>query len=1361
MYVEFHARSAFSFLEGSTLPEDLISVCAARGMSAMALLDRNGLYGSPRFYLAAKKIGLQAHTGAEVSCESFSLQRNFSPQRHRGTEKIEKSDNAFEEADPLKACHPERSEGPAFTPRTPPLSTNLQSEIKNLRSEFKLPLLVASRTGYQNLCQFITRMKLRAQRKEEGAVLEHELAQHADGLICLTGGDEGPLAAALKKGGPTEARRVVEHLTGIFGHNNVYVELQRHLHREEEARNRVAIEIARDLHLPLLATNGVCYATPHDRPLCDVFTALRHKHTLLTAGRLLARNSERHIKTPEEMSELFADLPEAIANTVELSARLEFKLSDLGYEFPRYPVPEGETMMSFLRQRADEGARWRYGISLFGDRVPQNGFHNKDLQQRARRQIERELHLIEKLDLAGYFLIVWDIVRFCREQNILAQGRGSAANSAVCYSLGITAVDPVGMELLFERFLSEERGEWPDIDIDLPSGDQRERVIQHIYQLYGQRGAAMTANVITYRNRMAAREMGKAMGFDPETLNKISAAVATWEYRDANDALDRRFHDAGLDLNHPRLRKYFELCTAVQDLPRHLGQHSGGMVICQGQLDSVVPLEPASMPGRVVVQWDKEDCADMGIIKVDLLGLGMMAVLEDSIRLIRDDYHEEVDLAHLPPDDPEVYATLQKADTVGMFQIESRAQMSCLPRLRPQKFYDIVVQVAIIRPGPIVGQMVNPFLQRRQGREAVTYPHPSLEPVLARTLGVPLFQEQLLRIAMISANFTGGEAEELRRAMGFKRSQARMKEIEAKLREGMTRNGIAQEAQEQIILSITSFALYGFPESHAASFALIAYASAWLKCHYLGAFTAALLNNQPMGFYHPATLVKDAQRHGLKVLPIDVTKSDWLCTLESSCGADTPVRQPSDVRPVASHQSAVNQRSAISHQPSAVSHQGSAISHTREGHGFSRAANASNSTAALAAEVDTPGPHLVLVNRFIAGQGFDPSPTTSCLPATPAHEANAAEPTKFKTTNSTEIPWEEIGTYARSPHTTNPRTSQRAANPQSEIKNLKSHCEDLGDGKPLALRLGLKYVRGLRESAAQALVRERSLAPFQSIHDLTRRVPELRKDELTTLAEIGALNSIGNPPRRHGGPEKTDNESNNNLKICHSERSEEPAVSRQRHETESSINLQSEITNLKSSNSSVPLCVCGELTHSKLDTKNSKFHRRDALWQVEKAVRRSGPLLEEFPEPDAPSPLNQMTYEERLVADFHGTGLTTGPHPMAYRRAEMQALGIHPASSLKSIPSGRRLRIGGCVIARQRPGTAKGFVFLSLEDETGIANAIVTPDLLQKNRILLISGRFLMVEGILQNLDNVISVKAERVLPLNVTHAETSSHDFH
>src|SRR6516162_7263716 len=480
------------------------------------------------------------------------------------------------------------------------------------------------------------------------------------------------------------------------------------------------------------------------------------------------------------------------------------------------------------------------------------------------------------------------MIRFCRENNILVQGRGSAANSAVCYALGITAVDPVSMELLFERFLSEERGEWPDIDLDLPSGDERERAIQYVYERYGKLGAAMTANVITYRGRSAAREVGKALGFEVSTLERLSGLVRAWEWKDPKDTTERQFREAGFDLNHTRVRKFFEQYQLAQDLPRHLGQHSGGMVICQGDLDSVVPLEPATMPGRVVVQWDKEDCADMGIIKVDLLGLVMMAVIHDCTKLIPEVYGEEVDLAHLPPDDPAVFEALQKADTIGMFQVESRAQMSSLPRMKPRKFYDIVVQVAIIRPGPIVGKMVHPYLNRRQGREAADCLHPSLEPVLRRTLGVPLFQEQLLRMAMIAAGFTGGQAEELRRAMGFKRYEQRMADIEVKLRAGMEKNGITGQVQDTIVHAITAFALYGFPESHAASFALLAYASAFLKCHYLAAFTCAMLNNQPMGFYSPAILIKDAQRHGLRVLPVDVLQSNWECTVVSNSDGGAP-----------------------------------------------------------------------------------------------------------------------------------------------------------------------------------------------------------------------------------------------------------------------------------------------------------------------------------------------------------------------------------------------------------------------------------------------------------------------------------------
>ncbi len=1074
MYTELHARSAFSFLEGASIPEELAGACAEQGMKTMALLDRDGVYGAPRFHLAAKKLSLKAHIGAEVTSSAG----------------------------------------------------------------WRYALLVKSRAGYQNLCRLITRMKLHA-KKGEGRIVSEDLAGRTAGLICLTGGEEGPLAHALMRGGIEQATQSVRQLCDLFGPENVYIELQRHFCREEEARNQAALEIAHKLSLPLVATNAVCHALPHQREVLDVFTCIRHHRNLNTAGRLLARNSERHLKSPAEMERLFSDLPEAIANTQVLASRLEFTLKDLGYQFPKYPVPEGQSEMQFLRERTHEGMIARYGS--------RDAIGN----ERARRQIERELALIEKLDLPGYFLIVWDIVRFCREHNILVQGRGSAANSAVCYALGITAVDPIGMDLLFERFLSEERGEWPDIDLDLPSGDQRERAIQYVYDRYGKLGAAMTANVITYRGRSAAREIGKALSIEPETLNRLAALVGAWEYKDANDTLARQFNDAGLDYRHPLIRKFFDLCVLVQDLPRHLGQHSGGMVVCQGQLDSIVPLEPATMPGRVVVQWDKEDCTDMGIVKVDLLGLGMMAVLEESLKIIQQDYGEVIDLGRLPANDEIVYDTLQKADTVGMFQIESRAQMACLPRLRPKCFYDIVVQVAIIRPGPIVGKMVHPYLKRRQGREPPNCLHPSLEPVLARTLGVPLFQEQLLRMAMIAAGFTGGEAEELRRAFGFKRSEARMKEVEVKLRRGMDRNQIDPETQEKIVQSIVSFALYGFPESHAASFALLAYASAYLKCHYLPAFTAALLNNQPMGFYHPATIVKDAQRHGLKVTPIDVTRSDWQCKLEKN------------------------------------------------------------------------------------GQG-------------------------------------------------------------------------------VALRLGMRYVKGLREEAAQEIVRQRALRPFHSIDSLKLRVPALQKSELTALAEIGALNFI-EPP-------------------------------------------------------------CGLAPAEPRNKRKPRSHRREALWQVERAARSAGPLLQEYselgfnpeslsdalwPDASASSPLLPMTAEERLVADFRGTGMTVGPHPMAYHRRELQKEGIRSAIELHSLPDGTPVRVAGSVIARQRPGTAKGFVFLSLEDETGIANAIITPQLFERDHVTVVHHQFLLIEGTLQNQENVVSVKAESVRPLNVTQAETTSHDFH
>lgn len=1036
-YAELNARSAFSFLQGASVPEEFVQVCQELGVRAIALVDRDGVYGMPRFHMAAKRSNgaVRGHVGATITC----------------------------------------TDGGCY------------------------PVLVKNRAGYQNLCRLITRMKLRVPKHPKqgqlAAVTPDELRDHAEGLICLTGDDDGPLALALQHG-PDQAKRLLQNLLSCFGIDNLYVELQRHGLRDEEERNEAAIQLARNLKLPLVATNGIRYSRPGRRDILDVFTCIHRKRTLDTAGRLLAPNAERYLKSAAQMKRIFADVPEAIAHTCEISARLEFTMTDLGYRFPPYPVPEGQTMDSYLRALVDEFAPLRF---------PSYG-------PKHRAQLDSELALIEKLGLAGYFLIVWDLVRFCCEQHILAQGRGSAGNSAVCFALGITAVDPIKYELLFERFLSADRGEWPDIDIDLPSGEERERVIQYVYERYGKLGAAMCANVITYRGRSAIREVGKVLGFEEAAVAKLASVAPMWGWKGPDDTIRQQFEGAGFETHDPRVRKFFELVEAIQDMPRHLGQHSGGMIVCQRQLDSVVPLEPASMPGRVVVQWDKEDCADMGLIKIDLLGLGMMAVLRDTMTLIQEHRGVRLTLATIPDRDPAVFEMLQCADTIGLFQVESRAQQASLPRTKPATFYDLVVQVAIIRPGPIVGRLMHPYIKRRQGKEPPTCPHPSLEPVLQRTLGVPLFQEQLLRMAMVAANFSGSEAEQLRRAMGFKRSEARMKEIEGRLREGMTQNGIPTESQDTIVKAITSFALYGFPESHSISFALLAYASGYFKCHYLPEFLAALLNNQPMGFYAPSTLIKDAQRHGLRVLPIDINRSHWDCTIE-------------------------------------------------------------------------------------------------------------------------------VG----------------------------------------MLRLGLRYARGLRAVAGKAIA---SARPFSDVDDLVRRVPGLKKPELEQLAFIGALNSIG------------------------------------------------------------------------------AANRRDALWQVARAGRPTGPLLDQVPEDECATPLEQMTLSERIVADYQGTGVTVGAHPMAHRRAALDKLGVTPARYLAGLGNGCLVKVAGNVIVRQRPGTAKGVVFVSLEDETGICNLIVMPDRFEAYRLPLLTAPYLLAEGTLQNTDGVIHVRVVKVEGFRRERVGTPSHDF-
>jgi error-prone DNA polymerase len=1075
-YVELHARSAFSFLQGGSFPEQLAEVAAELEMPAMALLDRNGVYGAQRFSAAAREHSIRPIIGCELSMEDGSV----------------------------------------------------------------LPVLVENRIGYKNLCELLTQAHLRSE-KGKCAVRWSELPQFAKGLIALfnaslancrasvsdanfsrrftewSRGDASDMDGQVEK--PSEREQTsqtphkpIEMLIEAFGRQNVFVEIQRHFIRGEERINRELIDIARANRLSLLATNGVKYAKPYGREVLDVFTCIREHTHLDAAGKLLTENAERYLKSDRQMRAIFVDLPEAIENTSRLAERLMFSLENLGYEFPQYPVPAGHTMDSFLRTIVWFGAQQRYAA----------------ISAKVKRQLEEELALITKLKFPGYFLIVWDIVNFCREHNIMVQGRGSAANSAVCYCLGITPVDPVENHLVFERFLNESRKGWPDIDLDLPSGDRREAVIQEIYRRYGKHGAAMTANVISYRGRSAAREIGKALNFSPSIIERFSHLFASGDFPHTLE-LESQIEQAGLPKNHPRMPAFIRLYHAIYGLPRHLGQHSGGMIICQNKLSSFVPLENASMPGRVVAQWDKDDCEDLGIVKVDLLGLGMMSVMQDAFELCRD-RGRPLDLAHIPKDDPATFEIMHRADTIGVFQIESRAQMATLPRMKPKCFYDVVIEVAIIRPGPIQGDMVHPYLARRAGKEPVTYFDDRLKPVLERTLGVPLFQEQMLKIAMVMADFSGDEAEELRRALSFHRSEERMNKVCAKLRLAMERKGVAPDKIDKIVQSISSFALYGFPESHAISFAILAYGSAYLKVHRAPEFYASLLNNQPMGFYTPATIVKDAQRHGSKIKPVCVSQSEWRCTV-----------------------------------------------------------------------VDDN-----------------------------------------------------------------------------------------------TVRLGFCVVSGLREEHAEELVRQRQEQQFDSLDDFKHRVP-LAKDELRTLAELGALNCFAK-------------------------------------------------------------------------------HRRAAMWDVEETLHddllgknvvealaaASACLFDSAFDTNAAttSPLLRMTLPERVKADYETMNLTTGPHPLKLLRESFP--NIWRAIDLSHARHGSIIQIAGNVICRQRPGTAKGFVFISLEDETGVSNAIVEPDLFEQFRLVITEEAFLLIEGEVQNSDNVVLIKAREIRPL--LHDQlvgSESHDFH
>ncbi len=966
-----------------------------------------------------------------------------------------------------------------------------------------VPVVCAQREGYRALSRHLTDSHLHG-------VLGEDFSLDDGSLVALTGGRDGPVAKAILEGNKRGALQAARGLMRCFGRRNVFVEISRHGLRDDGRLNRQLVDLAEYLRLPVLATNAPLYVGRGGRRLADAFACLRNHVPLDGAGRLLAANGERYLKSPKEMVALFKDMPEAVQNTLRLEERVEYTLENLGYRFPDFPDGRGNPLSlaeqaTLLRRHAYAGASRRYGVC----------------SRKVKDQLEHELRMIFRLGFQGYFLIVHELIEFANGRGILCQGRGSGANSVVCYALGITAVDPIGGGLLFERFLSENRKSWPDIDIDFPSGERREEVIQHVFKKYGERGAAMTANVITYRGKSAFREMSKVLGFPVSVADRFSERIRGWR-GDCGEVIEkddnfRNMLEGILPVDHPRYGALSHLYHAVQGMPRHLGQHSGGMIVCDHGLDSVVPLERARMPGRTVVQWDKDDCEDMGIVKIDLLGLGMLAAMEHALE-IRTRRGEKVDLACIPMDDPAVFEMMGRADTIGTFQVESRAQMATLPIMRPKIFYDVAVQVAIIRPGPIVGDLVHPYLNRRNGIEKIDYIHPCFEDILKRTLGVPLFQEQVLRMAMAIADFTGAEADELRRAMAFKRSDERMAETVKKLHERMTARGITSDVQEKVVGSIGSFAQYGFPESHAISFGMIAYASCWLKTHFPAEFYAGLLNHQPMGFYSVNTLIQDAQRHKIRVRPVDVLES----------------------------------------------------------------------------EVET-----VVVDDE-------------------------------------------------------------------------------------TLRLGLNRLKGVSKETQERIFRWREANDVSVGVSLTEFLREagLNAKEKRILAQAGALNGL-----------------------------------------------------------------------------SEDGHRRDVMWQVEL------PLFDDLLQTKSSGGfLSKMSMAERLSADFATQGASVGPHPMKLWREKQKKRGVLRAVDLHHLPHGVLLDIAGMAICRQRPGTAKGHCFISLEDETGIANLFVPVKTYTKLKQVITCEPFLYAEGRLQRTEgDQPTVYVTHLRPLNGAGKEhaTPSHDWH
>ncbi|HEY9792046.1 MAG TPA: error-prone DNA polymerase [Candidatus Obscuribacterales bacterium] len=974
-----------------------------------------------------------------------------------------------------------------------------------LQGETHLTLLAQNLEGYKNLCYLITQARSSCERGTPRLSLE-QLTQRSSGLVALSGCPHGQVPTLIAQGKFDQAQSVAGQIKEIFA-DNFFIEMWDHHVNQEAFVCKHLLDISKRLDIPPVVTNDAHYAFPEKRIIHDVLTCLRHEVTLQTAGRRLRPNGSWYLKTPQEITHQWRHFPEAVKNTLLVAERCKFRHGQLHPELPACRVPPGLKYMDYLRQLVWEGAAERYGNNLSVQHI---------------NQLNHELTLIEKLNLSAYFLLMREIVDFAISKGIAVQGRGSAANSAVCYCLKITAVDPIGMDLLFERFISEERNEPPDIDLDI-AHQEREIVLQHVYEKYGREHAAMVCEHITYRGPSAVRDAARVFDFSPEQADRLAAEAHFGEASEAAiGLLNGGAERAGLDIKDRRVQLLIQVVAGLHQLPRHRSIHVGGFVLSGEPLGQIVPIEPASMEGRTVIQWDKDDLDIAGLIKVDLLGLGMLTLIQEAVKHVEKHRQFKLDLAQLDMHDPKIFNMLQKADTIGLFQVESRAQMSILPKLRPSCFYDIVISIALVRPGPIQGNIIHPYLKRRRGLEEVTYLHPSIEPILKRTLGVPLFQEQGMKLAVVAAGFTASQADSLRRVMSHKRSLEKMNELCVDLAAGMRKNGLSDEAIEIITFQLKSFANYGFPESHSASFALLVYASAHLKAYYAPEFFCAILNAQPMGFYSPATLVRDAIRHGVEIRPVDISNSLWDCTLEDR------------------------------------------------------------------------------------------------------------------------------------------------------------------DGAPPALRIGLRYIRGLGRRAQQTLENAwQTDGAFLSLEDVCKR-SGLRPKDLEHLAAAGAF-----------------------------------------------------------------ACFCPD--------------RRQALWEILRILKTKDepPLLKllrltaDGIDNDPIPPMNDI---DCTIADYKRTGLSSGKHPMTYYRDWLQKKRIKSCGELEHHPDGAHLIVAGGVICRQRPGTAKGFVFLTLEDETGMANIIVKPALFEMYKQVLLNNHFLAIQGRLQSSEGVINLLAEKIHALPQINNERSLH---